>query len=128
MDEFNIWISLDENYEDITSFDRTMFLANPMRAMKLAEFLSYFSEFGWMREKLMKASKDSWFWKIVDAFKFPHSKGYKNFWKANLSKPINDFLDELEKNLFNIFYYNVWNLKKYFVHCIFYVRLNLKNI
>ena len=55
----------------------------------------------------MRVVKDSWFWKVADAFEMAHSrdykhlwkaKDYKNLWKAYLSKTINDFLDELEKN------------------------------
>lgn len=98
MEDFNFWSTPNQVHEDITSFDNSMFLVNPIRAMKFAEFLIYISEFNWLRKKLMRAVKDSSFWKIADAFKDAYSKNYKELGEDNLPKAINDFLDELEKN------------------------------
>ena len=98
MEDFNMWPTPDKVHEDITAFDNSMFLVNPIRAMKFAEFLSYISEFSWLRVKLMRAGKDSSFWQMADAFQNAHSKDFKELWESNLAKGKNDFLDELEKN------------------------------
>jgi len=85
-------------HKDITPFENTMFLVNPTRARKFAEFLSYISEFGWLREKLMRASKTTSFWEIADNFTHAHSEYYKDLWKISLPESINTFLDELENH------------------------------
>ena len=84
--------------EGITEFENTMFLVNPIRGMKFAEFISYISKFSWLRVKLIKATKNSSFWAIADAFEQANSANYKDLWESNLPKEINNFLDELEKN------------------------------
>jgi len=95
--EFDMWPTASEVYEDITEFDNTMFLADPLRAMKFSEFLSYISD-NWLRVRLLRATKDSSFYQIADAFQYAHSKDYKSLWESNLPEAINNFLDELEKN------------------------------
>lgn len=103
IDAFELWRTLDEIHADITPFDQRYFLANPIRGEKLGEFLSYISEFGELRVKLMIAVKDSWFWEIADAFQNVHSKNHAEFWEKMLPRAINDFLDELERNEENNF-------------------------
>lgn len=99
MEDFDIgWKAHYELYEDVSKFDNSMFLVNPIRAWKLAEFISYFSEYTGLRTKIFRASKESSFWAIADAFENAHSKDYKKLWESNLIKRKNDFLDELEKN------------------------------
>lgn len=98
LDIHDIWPSLSETYGDITDFDETMFLSNPIRSMKLGELLSVIPEYSWLRIKLLRASKGSCFWQIADAFERTQSKDYKQLWEFQLPESKNNFLDELKNN------------------------------
>lgn len=96
----------DQQFEDITSFENSMLLANPIRAMKLGEFLLYIPEQGDLKVRLFRAIKESSFWKIADYFGLKFSKEtdkeyqemLQGSWDRNLPEAINNFLDELDKN------------------------------
>jgi len=88
----------DASSESVTRFEDIMFINNPMRAVKFAQFLSYTSKVGWLRKKLMVASKDSSFWQIADSFEHAHSEDHKRLWEITLPESINTFLDELENH------------------------------
>ena len=88
----------DKAPESITKFEETMFIVHPFRAKMFANFLTAISEFGPLRRKLMRASKESSFWLIADDYWKNLSGKFRKWWDTDLSKWINDFLDELEKN------------------------------
>ena len=91
-----------ENIEEessISSFEKSMFVENPIRWMKFWEFLSNIDELSDLRVKLFKVSKESYFSSIVDEYENMNSKKNSNSGLLNLQKNINNYNDELKSDV-----------------------------
>ena len=91
-----------ENIEEessISSFEKSMFVENPIRWMKFWEFLSNIDELSDLRVKLFKVSKESHFSSIVDEYENMNSKKNSNSGLLNLQKNINNYNDELKSDV-----------------------------
>jgi hypothetical protein len=84
--------------DDVSDFERTMFLASPERIMMFWDFLRRISEFNGLRVKLLQASKDSNFWEIADNFGFANWNDHRDLGISKLPITINNYLDSLDSH------------------------------
>ena len=90
------WPRLSEIHDDITDFEETMFLGNPLRAQKLWGFLWLFSEYTDIRVKIFQVVK-SWndFWSLADKYGFLREDPEN--WKYAFNDAKNQFLNRVDE-------------------------------